>query len=322
MDDIFKNKGDHFMSEPVLVIMAAGMGSRYGGGGLKQVDPVGPKGERIIDFSMYDAWKAGFRKVVCVIKRSMLEDFRREITAPIEKYMQVGYAFQEMEDVPQGCTVPEGREKPFGTGHAALCGARLTGGAPYAVINADDFYGREAYEKLYAFLQSADQDSPVLDLCMVGYQVQNTISENGTVSRGVCDTEDGMLTQVVERTKIGRTPDGSIGYSEDEGKTWIQLPPDTPVSMSFWGFTSGFTKALEEEYTRFFLEELPKNPLKGEFYLPFAVNTLLQQGKARVRVLETTGKWYGVTYRVDRQSVVDALRDMTAQGEYPTPLWG
>ncbi|ANU55424.1 nucleotidyltransferase [Acutalibacter muris] len=310
------------MSEPVLVIMAAGLGSRYGGGGLKQVDPVGPCGERIIDFSMYDAYKAGFRRVVCVIKRDMLEDFKTEIAAPIEKYMRIDYAFQELSDIPGDAEIPEGREKPWGTGHAALCGARLCGDAPYAVINADDFYGREAYEKLYNFLKSADLEGEKLDLCMVGYQVQNTISENGYVSRGVCATEDGGLTQVVERTRIGRTPEGAIGYSEDEGETWVQLDPETPVSMQFWGFTPGFTKALEEEYARFFQEDLPKNPLKGEFYLPFAVNAMLQQGRAKVRVLETGGKWYGVTYRVDRQSVVDALRELTDKGEYPTPLWG
>lgn len=310
------------MSEPVLVIMAAGLGSRYGGGGLKQVDPVGPCGERIIDFSMYDAYKAGFRKVVCVIKRDMLEDFKKEIAAPIEKYMQIDYAFQELTDIPEGCEIPEGREKPWGTGHAALCGARLCGDAPYAVINADDFYGREAYEKLYNFLKSANLEGPVQDLCMVGYQVKNTISENGYVARGVCATEDGMLAQVVERTKIGRTPDGTIGYSEDGGETWVHISPETPVSMQFWGFTPGFTKSLEEEYVRFFSEDLPKNPLKGEFFLPFAVNAMLQQGRATVRVLETGGKWYGVTYRVDRQSVVDALQEFTDRGEYPTPLWG
>lgn len=306
---------------PTLVIMAAGMGSRYGGGGLKQVDPVGPCGERILDFSMYDAYRAGFRRAVCVIKPEMEEAFRREITAPMERFMQVEFAFQTLGDVPEGFTVPEGREKPWGTGHAALMGAEAVGDEPYAVINADDFYGRDAFEKLYQFLVSAKDSQGVLDLCMVGYQVQNTISEHGTVSRGVCGTREGYLTQVVERTKIARLQEGGIGYTEDEGQSWVPLPPDTPVSMQFWGFTPGFTKALRGEFARFLKEELPKNPLKGEFYLPFAVNALLQTGRARVRVLETAGRWYGVTYQVDRDSVVKALQDLTDQGEYPSPLW-
>lgn len=309
------------MSEPVLVIMAAGMGSRYGGGGLKQVDPVGPCGERILDFSLYDAWRAGFRRAVCVIKPEMEEDFRRDILAPVEAYMQVDCAFQELSQVPEGKSVPEGREKPWGTGHAALAGAKAVGGEPFAVINADDFYGQEAYEKIYHFLKNA-QDGEMLDLCMVGYQVKNTISEHGTVSRGVCEVKDGMLTQVVERTRIAKREDGTIGYTEDEGRTWTILEPDTPVSMSIWGFTPGFTAELEREFARFFREDLPKNPLKGEFYLPFAVNSLVEQGKARVRVLETADRWYGVTYKVDRDSVAAALQKLTDEGRYPTPVWG
>lgn len=309
------------MSEPVLVIMAAGMGSRYGGGGLKQVDPVGPCGERIIDFSMYDAWRAGFRRVVCVIKRGMEEDFRREILAPMEGYLQAECVFQEMDDIPAGESIPQDREKPWGTGHAALAGAKAVGGAPYAVINADDFYGREAFEKVYQFLKNS-QDGEKLDLCMVGYQVKNTVSENGAVSRGVCQVEDGLLTRVVERTKISKLEDGRIGYTEDEGASWTILEPETPVSMQLWGFTAGFTPELEQEYARFFREDLPKNPLKGEFYLPFAVNALVEAGKAQVRVLETGCKWYGVTYRVDREPVAQALRELTQAGEYPSPVWG
>lgn len=307
------------MNEPVLVIMAAGLGSRYGGGGLKQIDPVGPKGERIIDYSLYDAWRAGFRKAVCVIKEDMLEEFRREISGPAEKYMQIEYAFQRMEDIPCG-QIPEGREKPWGTGHAALAGAKVVGEAPYAVINADDFYGRRAYQKVFQFLQNV-QDGPLMDLCMVGYQVANTVTDNGMVSRGVCETRDGMLTRVVERTKISKLPEGKIGYTEDDGATWTYLPPDTPVSMQLWGFTPQFTQGLEKEFARFMQEDLEKNPLKGEFYLPFAVNALVEQGQAQVRVLESPDKWYGVTYRADRQSVVDALQRLTDQGEYPSPVW-
>lgn len=313
------------MSEPVLVIIAAGLGSRFGGGGLKQVTPVGPCGERIIDYSLFDAWRAGFRRAVCVIKEEMLEEFQREISAPIQEKVDIKYAFQRMDDIPRGCTVPEGREKPFGTGHAALTGARkvaeVWGNVPYAVINADDFYGREAYERIYNFLTQSST-SEKQELCMVGYQVQNTVSENGTVSRGVCEVEDGMLKKVTERTKIAKLPDGKIGYTEDDGETWTLLAPDTPVSMSIWGFVPETTAAMETEYVRFFKEDIPKNPLKGEFYLPFAVDAMVQDGRARVHVLETGDRWYGVTYLVDRQSVVDALQDMTNRGEYPTPLWG
>lgn len=307
--------------EPVLVIMAAGVGSRYGGGGLKQIDPVGPKGERIIDYSLYDAYLAGFRKAVCVIRENMREEFEKEIFSNLSRYMEIRYAFQKLEDIPEGEEIPQGREKPWGTGHAALTGARQTGGAPYAVINADDFYGREAFQKIYDFLTNA-QDGEKMDLAMVGYQVGNTVTENGTVARGVCETKNGMLTRVVERTKIARLEDGSIGYTEDEGETWVHLAPDTPVSMQLWGFTPGFTAGLEEEMGNFFRETLPQNPLKGELFLPFVVNSMVEQNRAQVRVLETGDKWYGVTYRVDKPSVVNALAAMTEEGKYPSPVWG
>lgn len=312
------------MNEPVLVIIAAGLGSRFGGSGLKQVTPVGPCGERIIDYSLYDAWRAGFRRAVCVIKEEMLEEFQREISEPVQGRIQIEYAFQRLDDIPEGAGIPEGREKPWGTGHAALTGARkvqeVWGDAPYSVINADDFYGREAYEKIYAFL-TQPQEAGKLNLCMVGYQVGNTVTENGSVSRGVCQVEDGMLKKVTERTKIEKLPDGQIGYTEDGGETWTILAPETPVSMSIWGFAPETTAAFEVEYARFFRETLPGNPLKGEFYLPFAVDAMVQDGRAQVRVLETADKWYGVTYQVDRQSVVDALDALTRAGKYPTPVW-
>lgn len=314
------------MNEPVLVIMAAGLGSRFGGGGLKQVTPVGPCGERIIDYSMYDAWKAGFRRVVCVIKEEMLEEFKKEISAPIEKYMQIEYAFQRLDDIPEGRVIPEGREKPWGTGHAALVGARrvaeVWGDAPYAVINADDFYGREAYEKIYGFLTTSSAAGDKMELCMVGYEVGNTVTDNGTVSRGVCEVEDGMLKNVTERTKIAKLPEGKIGYTEDGGETWTMLAADTPVSMQIWGFKPETTGEMEMEYAKFFRSDLPGNPIKGEFYLPFAVNSFIQDGRAQVQVLRTGDKWYGITYLVDRQSVVDAVQKMTDEGKYPTPLWG
>lgn len=314
------------MNEPVLVIIAAGLGSRFGGGGLKQVTPVGPCGERIIDYSMYDAWKAGFRRVVCVIKEEMLEEFKEEISAPIEKYMQIEYAFQRMDDIPEGCSIPEGRKKPWGTGHAALTGARrvaeIWGNVPYAIINADDFYGGGAYEKIYGFLTKPVEPEEQMDLCMVSYEVGNTVTDNGTVSRGVCEVEDGMLKRVTERTTIAKLPEGKIGYTEDDGETWTMLEPDTPVSMQIWGFRPETTGEMEVEYARFFRNDLPGNPIKGEFYLPFAVNAFVQDGRARVHVLRTGDKWYGITYLVDRQSVVDAVQRLTDEGKYPSPVWG
>lgn len=320
------------MIEPVLVILAAGLGSRFGGGGLKQVTPVGPSGERIIDYSLYDAYRAGFRRAVCVIKEEMLEEFQQEISRPAEGKIQIEYAFQRLEDIPAppesgipGAEIPAGREKPWGTGHAALTGAmkvrEVWGDAPYAAINADDFYGRKAYEEIYQFLTNP-QRTDLIDMCMVSYQVGNTVTDNGSVSRGVCQVTDGMLRKVTERTQIEKLPEGKVGYTEDQGESWTILDPQTPVSMQFWGCTAGFTDALEQEFARFFFEDLPKNPLKGEFYLPFAVDAMVQDGRAQVHVLESADKWYGVTYLVDRQSVIDAVAAMTEEGKYYSPVWG
>ncbi len=304
------------MSEPVLVVMAAGMGSRYGG--LKVLARVGAAGEKIIDYSLYDAWRAGFKKAVFVIKEELLGDFQEEIFSKVEKYMDVQAVFQKQEDIPEGCSIPEGRVKPWGTGHAALTAARAIGDAPYAVINADDFYGREAFEKIYGFLKDA-QDGEKLGFAMVGYQVGNTVTENGYVSRGVCETENGLLKNIVERTHIEKRPEG-IAFTED-GETWHPLDFETIVSMNFWGFTPGFTAAMQEDFKRFFQEDVPKNPEKAEFFLPFVVNTLLEDGRAQVQVLPSQDKWYGVTYKEDRQTVVDAVAGMTAAGAYPSPLW-
>lgn len=304
------------MKEPVLVIMAAGMGSRYGG--LKQIDPVGVHGEKIIDFSLYDARLAGFRKAVFIIKEELLSEFREHVFRQAEKYMEIDYVFQKKEDIPQGFSVPEGRVKPWGTGHAALCAAR-TFDAPYAVINADDFYGREAFEKIYQFLSSAG-DREKMSFAMVGYYLKNTVTENGYVSRGVCKTAQGKLQGIDERTHIEKRNAG-IAYTEDGGETWIQLPEDTVVSMNLWGFTPSFTKELERDFVRFFREDVPQNPLKAEFFLPFVVNGLLNDGRAEVTVLPSAGKWYGVTYQEDKQAVVEAIRAMTERGEYPSPLW-
>lgn len=313
----FLQKGCIHVSDPVLVIMAAGMGSRYGG--LKQIDPVGACGEKIIDYSLFDARRAGFKKAVFIIKEELLPDFQEAVFAKASQYMEIQWVFQKLEDIPEGFAVPEGRVKPWGTGHAALTAARVLGDAPYAVINADDFYGREAFAKMYAFLQQA-QDGAKLDFAMVGFYLQNTVTENGYVSRGVCQVEDGKLQGITERTHIEQREDG-IAYTEDEGETWTPLAPHTVVSMNMWGFTPGFTPALERDFRRFFQEDVPGNPLKAEFFLPFVVNDLLAQDKAQVTVLSSEDKWYGVTYHQDKERVVSAIQTMTQEGKYPAPLW-
>lgn len=305
------------MSDPVLVIMAAGMGSRYGG--LKQIDPVGVHGEKIIDFSLFDARRAGFKKALFIIKEELLPDFQEAVFQKASQYLEIDWVFQKLQDVPEGVTIPEGRVKPWGTGHAALTAARVLGDVPYAVINADDFYGREAFEKMYHFLKNA-KDGERLDFAMVGYYLKNTVTENGYVSRGVCQTENGMLQSITERTHIEKRGDG-IAYTEDGGDTWTQLPPDSVVSMNLWGFTPGFTPTLEADFRRFFREDVPKNPEKAEFFLPFVVNDLLAQDKAQVTVLSSSDKWYGVTYKEDKETVVNAIRAMTESGVYPSPLW-
>lgn len=305
------------MKEPVLVIMAAGMGSRYGG--LKQIDPVGEHGEKIIDYSLYDAKRAGFKKAVFIIKEELLPDFQEAVFSKVQSHMEISYVFQKKEDVPAGFSVPENRVKPWGTGHAALTAARVIGDAPYVVINSDDFYGREAFETIYAFLRDS-KDGDKMNFAMVGYYLRNTVTDNGSVSRGVCHTEHGLLTGLTERTRIEKR-DGGIAYTEDDGKTWVPLPGDTLVSMNFWGFTPGFTAALEEGFARFFKEDVPKNPEKAEFYLPFAVNDLLAEKRAQVTVLSSKDRWYGVTYQKDKENVVKAIASMTRQGIYPAPLW-
>ena len=305
------------MSDPVLVIMAAGMGSRYGG--LKQIDPVGVCGEKIIDFSLFDARRAGFRKALFIIKEELLPDFQEAVFQKASRYMEIQWVFQKLTDVPEGATVPEGRAKPWGTGHAALTAARVLGDAPYAVINADDFYGREAFEKIYRFLKNA-RDGAKLDFAMVGYYLRNTVTENGYVSRGVCQIENGLLQSITERTHIEKRDQG-IAFTEDNGATWTPLAQDAVVSMNLWGFTPGFTAALEKDFLRFFQEDVPKNPEKAEFFLPFVVNDLLARNKAQVTVLSSADKWYGVTYKEDKETVMEAIRAMTERGEYPAPLW-
>ena len=304
------------MNKPVLVIMAAGMGSRYGG--LKQLDPVGGHGQLIIDYSIYDARRAGFETVVFVIKPEIEADFKEAIGDRVSKVMEVKYAYQLKEDLPEGYSVPAERQKPWGTAHAALA-ARAVVDGPFAVINADDYYGPEAYQKIYDYL-AAHEDGALYEYVMVGYLLKNTVSENGTVARGVCEeTADHFLTQVTERTKIekGEPP----RYTEDDGKTWTDLPGDTIVSMNMWGFNRSFLDEAWARFPRFLDKALAENPAKAEYFLPTVVSWLINEGKARVKVLRSADKWYGVTYREDKPTVEAAIQEKTASGLYPDQLW-
>ena len=304
------------MKKPVLVIMAAGMGSRYGG--LKQLDPVGNHGQLIIDYSIYDARRAGFETVVFVIKPEIEADFKSAIGDRVSKVMDVKYAYQLKEDLPEGYSVPAGRTKPWGTAHAALSVRKMVDG-PFAIINADDYYGPEAFREIYSYL-SAHEDGDVYEYVMVGYLLKNTVTENGTVARGVCEeTADHYLTQVTERTKIekGEPP----RFTEDDGKTWTDLPGDTIVSMNMWGFTRSFLDEALARFPAFLDKALAENPEKGEYFLPTVVSQLIDEGKARVKVLRSEDKWYGVTYREDKPTVTAAIAEKTAAGLYPDRLW-
>lgn len=303
--------------EPTLVIMAAGMGSRYGG--LKQMDPVDDAGHLIIDFSIFDALRAGFRKIVFIIKHEIEADFKEVIGRRMECHAEVSYVYQTLDNLPEGFSVPEGRVKPFGTGHAILsCMGTVDG--PFAVINADDYYGRDAFQAIYNFLSNAEDDT-CYRYAMVGYQLENTLTENGHVARGVCEvSEAGFLTDIHERTRIEKTKDGAA-YTEDDGKTWTALPLDSIVSMNLWGFTESLLPELQAQFVPFLKENLAANPLKCEYFLPTVVNELIQNGKATAQVLKSADKWYGVTYKEDKQVVVNAIRQMKEQGMYPAKLW-
>lgn len=305
------------MNKPILIIMAAGMGSRYGG--LKQIDPVSDQGEIILDFSLYDARMAGFEKAVFIIKKENESDFRALIDEKAGRYMEVEYAFQQLEDLPEGYAVPEGRVKPWGTCHAVLSARHLIDG-PFAVINADDYYGPGAFASVYDYLEQAGDDEKYR-YCMAGYQLENTLTENGHVARGVCRVSgQGYLEDIVERTKIMRRGD-AIAYTEDDGGTWHELAEGTTVSMNFWGFTQSFVREMEARFPAFLDKTLAENPLKGEYFLPGVVDQLIREQKATVRVLPSHDKWYGVTYKEDKASVVDALQSMKDKGLYPEKLW-
>ena len=300
------------MKDPQLVILAAGMGSRYGG--LKQIDKVDDEGHIIIDFSIHDAIKAGFREVVFIIKKEIERDFREVMDAHLEgKNISVKYVFQEIDKLPEGYSVPEGRKKPWGTAHALLCCQGVVD-APFAVINADDYYGMHAFEKIYNYLKSI-KDENGYQYAMVGYRIKNTVTESGTVSRGICTYgEDNKLTSIVERTKVG-IRDGEIYFTEDGADH--PLDPDSLVSMNLWGLTPSYIEECCRRFPRFLDENLPKNPERCEFHLPGVVSALISEGRCEVNVLDNTDKWYGVTYKEDKPSVVEAFKRLKADGVYP-----
>ena len=305
------------MKKPVLVIMAAGMGSRYGG--LKQIDKIDAAGHIIMDFSIFDAKRAGFEKVVFIIKRENLELFKEVIGDAVSAQMEVAFAFQDINNIPEGFEVPAERVKPWGTAHAVLsCIDEVDG--PFAVINADDYYGVEAFKEIYNFL-STHEDDDKYRFAMVGYEVGKTVTDNGYVSRGVCEVNDNQeLISVTERTRIEKK-DGGIAFTEDDGANWTFIDEKTPVSMNMWGFTNSILKEIKDRFPAFLEEGLKTNPLKCECYLPAVVSELLAEGKATVTVLKSSDQWHGVTYQEDKPVVVKALQDLKDSGLYPEYLW-
>ena len=299
--------------EPVLVVMAAGMGSRFGG--LKQMTPVDGEGCFIIDYSLYDAYRAGFRRVAFIIKKELEEALRQTVGHRKERFFEVHYIYQELTRLPEGYAVPEGRQKPWGTAHAVAC-CRGVVDAPFAAINADDFYGRGAFEAVYRFLKESTDENAY---CMAGYRLRNTLTENGSVARGVCEVENGMLTGVTERTKIFKRGENAA-FTED-GETFTELSGDALVSMNFWGFTPHFLDVIWDRFPAFLDGGLRENPMKCEFYLPSVVNSELQDGRATVCLLPCDEVWHGVTYKEDLESVVSALAALHREGVYPTRLW-
>ena len=306
------------MKKPVLVVLAAGMGSRYGG--LKQIDPIDKEGHIIMDFSIYDAVKAGFEKVVFIIKKENEEDFRKAIGDRLSKQIQVAYVFQDLHNIPEGYEVPADRVKPWGTGHAVLsCIGEVDG--PFAVINADDYYGSHAFKMAYDFLTENQDEEELYKYMMVGYKLENTLTDNGHVARGVCVTdENDHLMKINERTHIEKH-DGGTAYTEDDGATWTMLPEGSTVSMNMWGFSASILTELKARFAAFLDENLSKNPLKCEYFLPFVVDELLHEEKATVKVLKSEDKWYGVTYKDDKPVVMAAIQNLKDQGLYPQNLW-
>ncbi len=295
------------MKKPILVVMAAGMGSRYGG--LKQMDPIDEKGRVILDYSVYDAVDAGFEDVIFVIKPEMKSAFEETVGKRISGKINYKFAFQRLDDIPDGFEIPSCRVKPWGTGHAVRAVRDMTDDSPIVVINADDFYGSEAFKLIFDFL-TKEQSGDKPEYACVAYMIENTVTDNGSVARGVCKTnENGYLTEITERTNIEKRPDGAA-FSEDNGKTWTSLPKGTPVSMNFWGFTSDFINELDKRFPAFLEKGLDENPLKCEYFLPFVVDEVRKEGKADVKVLYTHDKWHGVTYKEDKPDIVKALKEL------------
>ena len=300
------------MQEPTLVILAAGMGSRFGG--LKQITAVDEQGHAIIDFSLFDAYRAGFRKVVFIIKHEIEEDFKAAVGRRMEKYFDVRYVFQQVDMLPEGYAVPPERKKPWGTAHAVLCAAQAIDG-PFAVINADDFYGRGAFETIYKFLV---EDRPENEHAMVAYLLRNTVTEHGTVARGICQVENGLLTDVVERTKIAKRGEDAA-FTED-GETWTPLSGESRVSMNFWGFGLDMLRQLRDRFPAWLDENLPKNPEKAEYFLPFVANSLIHEGLGTVEVLPCHENWHGITYKEDMPDVLNYIAQLRREGVYPETL--
>lgn len=302
--------------EPILVIMAAGMGSRYGGN--KQLDEVTDQGDIIMDFSLYDAYQAGFRRVAFVIKRDFEEVFKSHIEAGAGKLFETHYVYQQLDDLPSGFEVPEGRVKPWGTGHAVLA-ARSVIDAPFAVINADDFYGREAFRLVYDYLsRNADREHN----CMIGFRIENTLSENGTVSRGICRSENGVLTDIEEHFEVGRDSELGVITGLNGADLKVAIKDGTPVSMNLWGFGREFMDVMARDFIPALERILAENPIKGEFYLPTPIRNQIESGESSFAVLTTDDKWFGVTYKEDKPEVVARLKEMKENGTYPERLWG
>ena len=300
------------MQEPTLVILAAGMGSRFGG--LKQITAVDDHGHALIDFSLYDAYRAGFRKVVFIIKHEIEEDFKNRVGRRMEKYFDVKYVYQQLDVLPAGYAVPEGRVKPWGTGHAVMCCAGVVDG-PFAVINADDFYGPSAYTTLFDYLKEDRADN---EHAMVAYELRKTVTENGSVARGICSVENGYLTDVVERTRIEKRGDDAA-FTED-GVNFVPVSGSVPVSMNFWGFGKSMLRELQNRFPAWLDENLPKNPLKCEYFLPFVANSIIKEGMGSIRILNCRETWHGITYKEDMDSVVNYLAELRRQGVYPEAL--
>ena len=299
--------------KPVLLVMAAGLGSRYGG--LKQLDKIGPNGEIILELSSYDAIKAGFEKIIFILRTEIVEDFKELIGNKLSQFAEIEYVIQDINNIPEGFNIPTDRVKPWGTGHAILCAKDIVK-SPFLVINADDYYGQESFKLMYDYLSTNTEEN---HHAMVGYKLKNTLSENGHVARGICTVEDGELKEIVERTKIIKRGESAF-YTEDE-KEWIELDYNSIVSMNMWGFMNSIFEITEEGFKNFLQNNLNNNPLKAEYFIPLVVSDLINSGKGKVKVINSKDKWYGVTYQEDKALVKEAIERMIDEGKYKKNLW-